>query len=147
MNCHNSKRRARCETAKRAQIEVDLGGREALSELTRDLVNRYIVFEGIWQFQAEDTLKHGAKTLRGRISAGFQALLQTTDRLIKIGQLLGLERRERQVDSMADYLDRLAHEAARTRQDGSGEAIDVAHDREVLHPADPATVAADGLTE
>ena len=132
---------------KRAAIASDLGGEDTLSQLQRDVLDRYLDLDGLAAFQAAELSRNGMVTAKGHARALFSAFLQTTDRQVKLAQLLGLERRERQVDSIADYLDRLSHEAGQARPVDAGEAIVEPPDREVLHPAEPATTAADGLNE
>lgn len=134
---------------KRQAIAADLGGEAALSQLQRDVLDRYLDLDGLASFQAAELARHGMTTSKGRARALFSAFLQTTDRQVRLAQLLGLERRERAVPSLSDYLDELnvREEQGTTRTCATGEAVEDAPDREMVHAAEPLTEAAGGPSE
>jgi hypothetical protein len=90
-----------------------------LSQLQRDVLERYTNLDALASFQAGELARGGMLTASGKTRALFSAFLATVDKQVKLAQLLGLERREKAVPSMAEYLALLeAREAARTAQDG-----------------------------
>lgn len=93
--------------ARRRAIVSDLGGEDGLTQTRRDLLARYLDLVALADWQAAELARGGLMTAKGRARALFSAFLSTTDRQVKLAQLLGLERRERHIESLSDYLDAL----------------------------------------
>jgi hypothetical protein len=90
--------------AKQAQIEADLGGTEALSQVHRDAIGDLLRLELIAGYLFDRLLEGGPLTGRGRTRAATTAYLQVLDRVVRLRQLVGLARRPRQIaDPIADF--------------------------------------------
>lgn len=89
---------------RRAQIETDLGGRENLSQLAADSVADYLRLRMVGEYLAENLMKQGPLTSKGRQRAALSAYLSVVDRTQRIATSLGLTRREKSVPTIADYL-------------------------------------------
>jgi hypothetical protein len=74
-------------------IVQDLGGEDALSAVARDLARRHaglsIVADHLW----ENISGNGVLTTKGKQRAALSAYALTVDRLVRLSQLLGLERK------------------------------------------------------
>jgi hypothetical protein len=86
----------------RAEIEADMGGPDALTRLQRDTIDAYLRTATIASFLAERLIARGPLTPRGRAAAALAAFLSVTDRQHRLANALGLERRARQVGTLAD---------------------------------------------
>jgi hypothetical protein len=77
-------------------ISDDQGGSEAMSVIARSLAERYVHAEAL------------AVAIEARAAAGEQfdtpQYLAILDRLARLGQALGLERKARPVQSLAEYI-------------------------------------------
>jgi len=84
---------------KRAAIESDLGGAEALTELTRDLIARYVQLEMVASTLAANVV--GAPlTAKGARRAALAAFLAVTDPQQRLAMTLGLDRRSRPINPL-----------------------------------------------
>ncbi len=103
---------------KRRLIADDLGGEASLSQLQRDLLERYLSLDALAAFQAAELSRGGMLTAHGRTRALFSAFLATCDKQVKLASLLGFERREKRAPTMAEYLEQLeAREATGRREE------------------------------
>ena len=93
---------------RRQAIEQDLGGADALSQIGRDLVTRYLETSTIAEFLAGVLVANGPLTPRGRARSALNAFLQVLDRQHRLALALGLERRSKRLPSLHDYLDERA---------------------------------------
>lgn len=84
---------------KRAAIEADLGGAEALTELTRDLIARYVQMELVAERLATVVVA-APLTAKGAKRAALAAFLAVTDRQQRLALTLGLERRSRPINPL-----------------------------------------------
>ena len=89
----------------RKAIEDDLGGNEALSALTRDLIGRYVELRLVADFLGHQLATVGPLTGKGRQRAALTAYLAVIDRLNRLALSLGLERKAKRVPSLAEVLD------------------------------------------
>jgi hypothetical protein len=88
----------------RRAIEDDLGGNEALSALTRDLIGRYVELRLVADFLGHQLATVGPLTGKGRQRAALTAYLAVIDRLNRLALSLGLERKAKRVDTIADIV-------------------------------------------
>lgn len=95
----------------RKAIEDDLGGADALSTLTRDLIGRYVELRATADFIGQQLAVVGPMTGKGRTRALLSAFLSVVDRLNRLALSLGLERRQKRIDTIAD----IVREHAETR--------------------------------
>lgn len=79
-----------------AEVCGDLGGEDALSYAQRSLVERALWLE-YWIAQQERALAEGAEVDMGRLT-------QAGNSLLGLFRTLGLERRQRDVTSLSDYI-------------------------------------------
>lgn len=84
---------------KRAAIEQDLGGADALTELQRDLIARYVQMELVAERLAS-TVVAAPLTAKGAKRAALSAFLAVTDRQQRLAMTLGLERRSRPINPL-----------------------------------------------
>ena len=84
---------------KRTAIEADLGGAEALTELTRDLIARYVQLEMVASTLAANVVT-APLTAKGARRAALAAFLAVTDRQQRLAMTLGLERRSRPINPL-----------------------------------------------
>ncbi|MGE0361461.1 MAG: hypothetical protein AB7H93_12160 [Vicinamibacterales bacterium] len=84
---------------KREAIEQDLGGADALTELQRDLIERYTQLELIAHRLAEVVVA-APLTAKGAKRAALSAFLAVTDRQQRLAMTLGLERRSRPINPL-----------------------------------------------
>lgn len=87
-----------------AAILTDLGGAEQVSVLATDAVARYVALQMVEDWLLANITSHGPLTPKGRQRAALSALLQVGDRLTKLAAMLGLERRPKPAQSLADVL-------------------------------------------
>jgi hypothetical protein len=83
---------------RRTAIEADLGGAEALSEISRDLVARYLETSTIAEYLAGVLVANGPLTARGRARSALSAYLQVLDRQHRLALALGVERKARHLN-------------------------------------------------
>ena len=101
-----------------AEIEADLGGADRLSRIHRNAVRDLLRLELVGEFLFDRLTKQGPLTPKGRTRAALSAYLATVDRLHRLRQLIGLERRQRPVDplaALAAAVDRAHADAERDR--------------------------------
>ena len=89
---------------RRYAIEQDLGGADALSEISRDLLARYVETSVVAEFLAGVLVGSGPLTPRGRTRSALSAYLQVIDRQHRLAGGLGLERRAKRVPSLAEVM-------------------------------------------
>ena len=88
---------ARAELAERRRaISEDLG--EALSTIQADLLERYLVAVALMGWMEDRLLAEGVITAKGKRRALYSAYAAQLDRVTRLAQVLGLERRARSVD-------------------------------------------------
>jgi hypothetical protein len=76
-----------------AAIVSDLGGPDTVSVLQRDAVARYVGLSLVEDYLTRAIVDRGPLTPKGRQRAALTALLQVSDRLQRIAQMLGVDRR------------------------------------------------------
>lgn len=89
---------------KRAEIERDLGGSENLSVLARDLAGRYLELCTIADYLGGRLVTQGPLTPKGNQRAALTAYLGVVDRLQRLALALGIERRAKPIQSVADIM-------------------------------------------
>ena len=115
----------------RRELLDDLGGEQAASAVTRDTVDRYLRL-GVLASTLEDRIeREGMVTGKGRTRAAVTLYLSIVDRMTRLAQQLGFDRRpkviERQSCPAADfshlsdadlqtYIERLRERAAELRE-------------------------------
>jgi hypothetical protein len=91
-------------TERQEGIVADLGGEDALSTVARDQAGRYaelsIVADHLW----DNIGRNGVLTTKGRQRAALTAYLQVQDRLVRLAQMLGVERKAKRTLSPLDYV-------------------------------------------
>lgn len=80
---------------RQAEIERDLGGADALSRVHRDAIRDLLRMELVGEFLFDRLIEHGPLTGKGRTRAALSAYLGVADRLYRLRQMVGLERRAR----------------------------------------------------
>ena len=88
---------------KRAAILEDLGGEAKVSQLQRDLVDRYLELDTVASWLGGNLIAVGPLTAKGRTRAALSAYVTTVDRVHRLAAALGLGRRAKQV-ALPDYL-------------------------------------------
>lgn len=91
--------------ARQAAIETDLGGHDELSALAHDMVTDYLRLRLIADWLAENLMREGPLTGKGRQRAALTAFLQVVDRLHRVTSSLGLGRRARPVPTPTDWIE------------------------------------------
>ena len=92
---------SRAELAERRQaILADLGGADELSIIATDVVERYLVAAALLQWMEDRLISDGVVTGKGKRRAIHRAYLAQLDRVVRLGSMLGLERRSRPVDPL-----------------------------------------------
>jgi hypothetical protein len=81
---------------RQSSIVADLG--EDLSTVKQDVVARYLEASLVADYLFDNVVKHGVLTGKGRTRAAVATYLQVLDRVVRLAQLLGLERQQRRVD-------------------------------------------------
>lgn len=89
-----------------AELLSDLGGVDLCGQVKRDGQKSYqrcwVLEETLWA----DIERNGALTAKGRQRAAMDALLKVMDRRVRLGLMLGLERRTKRIAGNAlDYFD------------------------------------------
>ena len=87
----------------RAAIFADLGGRENVSRVKADLVERYLETALIGEWLGGNLLADGVLTSKGRTRAASTLYLQVLHRLYRLTTALGLERQARRLDLAAAF--------------------------------------------
>lgn len=104
------------DDARQARIErergilADLGGEDTLSTIARDQVGRYAELGIVADYLWANLATNGVLTGKGRQRAALTAYLQTIDRLVRMAQTLGLERKARRVSFTDAVSQEPAHE-------------------------------------
>lgn len=81
-----------------AQIVTDLGG--DVSAVTAELIGRFVQTSAVADSLSTHLVRHGVVTSAGRIRPAVNTFLAAVDRLQRLGQTLGLERRRKRVDPL-----------------------------------------------
>ena len=89
---------------RRAVIEADLGGPDALSAITRDMVGRYVELSALGDWFVARLLAKGPLTTADRTRQMLGSYLQVLDRQHRHAALLGLERRAKRAPSAHELL-------------------------------------------
>lgn len=99
--------------AKVAALVADAGGEDATGTIRRDLMTTYARLDLVADHLAADIFRHGPLTGRGRTRAATTLYLQVADRLSRLGERLGLDRRAASVRGLSalDYMSTLHHGA------------------------------------
>lgn len=111
----------------RAAIFADMGGRESVSRVKADPVERYLETSLIAEWLGGNLLADGVLTGKGRARAASTLYLQVLDRVARLAMALGLERRSRKID-LTDYLEQRygARAEDSTSEPVPGQPIDAA---------------------
>lgn len=83
---------------RQGEIEADLGGPENLSRIHRDAVRDLLRLELVAEFLFERLLQAGPLTGKGRTRAATMTYLQVLDRVHRLRQMVGLERRAKSLN-------------------------------------------------
>ena len=89
---------------KRAAILVDVGAENGLSQLQRDLIDRYVELDTIATWLGGRLVAEGALTTTGRTRTALTAYLHVLDRVHRVGTALGLERRQKKAANALELL-------------------------------------------
>ena len=89
---------------RQSEIERDLGGHENLSQLASDSVTDYLRLRMIGDYLAEDLVRQGPLTSKGRQRAALSAYLSVVDRMQRMAATLGLSRRQKTLPTISEYL-------------------------------------------
>jgi hypothetical protein len=92
---------AECRAAlseRRNGILADLGGRDDLSIIRTDMVERYLETSLLAEWLGGNLLAEGALTAKGKARAAATLYLQVLDRLSRLASTLGLDRRARRLN-------------------------------------------------
>lgn len=97
---------ARALSERRDAIQRDLGGAASLSQIKQDAITTYCEVDMLRQTLAHQLATEGMFTEKKRMRASFGAYLQVADRLVRLAQLLGLERHAQSLTALsaADYV-------------------------------------------
>jgi hypothetical protein len=100
-------------TEEHKQLLDDLGGDASLTVTLRGLAKRHGELSVIADTIVTNLLQYGVLSTKGRQRAALSAYLNVVDRLNKLAAQLGLERKQKPVPSIEDFL--------RERQKGAEE--------------------------
>ena len=89
---------------RRAAIMADLGGEQQLSQLQRDLIERYIELDTVASWLGGHLVAEGPLTAKGRTRAALSAYVTVVDRIQRVGAALGVARRPKTVPDLTAYL-------------------------------------------
>ena len=89
---------------RRAAIMADLGGEQQLSQLQRDLIERYIELDMVASWLGSHLVAEGPLTAKGRTRAALSAYVTVVDRIHRVGGALGVARRPKMVPDLTAYL-------------------------------------------
>jgi hypothetical protein len=92
----------------------DLGGGDALSAMEAPHVREYARLGLIAESLGHNVLERGALTGKGKTRAAVNVYLQVLDRLVRLGQTLGLKRRTKRASSLAELADQMAQHQSPT---------------------------------
>lgn len=79
-------------------IVADLGGEAEVSTAKREIVTRLVQASAIADSLAEDFIAHGVLTGKGRARRSVATWLSVIDRVHRLSQAVGLERKQKTVD-------------------------------------------------
>ena len=85
-------------------IVADLGGRDNMSQLKADMVQRYIAASTVADYLEHNIITQGVLSAKGRTRAAVSTYLQVLDRLHRFAGSIGLERKPKPAASLADIL-------------------------------------------
>jgi hypothetical protein len=88
----------------RSELLADLGGDDAVGVVLRDAVDRYLRLSVLASTLEARIEREGVLTAKGRTRASVTLYLSVVDRLMKLSQQLGFERRAKQAPSLAEFL-------------------------------------------
>ena len=91
-------------TEEHKQLLADLGGDDQVSVTKRGLARRHSELSVIADTILTNLLQQGVLSTKGRQRAALTAYLNVVDRLNKLAAQLGLERRQKPVDDLQDYI-------------------------------------------
>lgn len=89
---------------KRSAILADLGGESEISTVKRDLLDRYLQTDALAGHLGGHLIAEGVLTAKGRSRAALSAFLQVLDRQHRLAVAIGLERRQKALPSLEQYL-------------------------------------------
>lgn len=102
---------------RQAEIEQDLGGEANLSRVHRDAIRDLLRLEMVGDFLFDRLVRQGPLTSRDKARAGLTVYMAVIDRLTRLRQMVGLERRAKRVDPL-EAIHRAVEAANRTRPEG-----------------------------
>lgn len=109
---------SRAELAERRQaILNDLGGADGLSTIATDVLERYLVAAALLQWMEDRMIVEGVVTGKGKRRAIHRAYLAQLDWVVRLGSMLGLERRAKPVPTIEQYV---REQAAKVRREYEG---------------------------
>lgn len=107
---------------RRAQLIADQGGESECSQIRLDLIDNYNAVVTFLEWSRDRIIREGPFTSRGRTRATVSLYLSMLDRQIKLGSMLGLDRRAHGISNPFEYLAK-AHDGRLASPPASGEAI------------------------
>jgi hypothetical protein len=90
--------------ADRTELVSDLGGIEATGVLKRKAVDKTLQLEVVADTLVSNLIREGVLTAKGQSRAALSAYLSVVDRLMRLYQMLGMERRQKSVPSLEAFL-------------------------------------------
>lgn len=88
-----------------AAITADLGGASELSALRQAAIREVARLEVIAGALGDELLDGGVLTGKGKCRASTTVYLQVLDRLVRLSQVVGLDRKAKQLPNPADWLE------------------------------------------
>ncbi len=95
-----------------AEILRDLGGEAGASAVRRELVTRFVQASAIADSLAANIVIGGVSTAKGRTRAATTTFLAVLDRIQRLAQTIGLERRAKPTAGIREWADRALREQA-----------------------------------
>lgn len=87
-----------------AGIAADLGGTAELTHVRRELVTRFTETSAIASYLSENILANGVLTTKGKTRAAVSTYLQVVDRLQRLANAIGLERKAKPTGTLDAFL-------------------------------------------
>ena len=118
---------------RREQILADLGGRESLSQLSVDTAEKAVTVHALLTHVGAKLVHDGLFGERGRARPALGAYCQLLDRWVRLATLLGLNRRQKVVQSLDQFVDQCRRPVADDEPEALAVPVDapvvVDHDR------------------
>lgn len=89
---------------RRAAVVADLGGEDALSTIAESTIHRYVVADALLSWMEGNLLAEGVITPKGKRRAMHNAYLAQLDRVVKLANMLGLDRKARSAPTLHEVM-------------------------------------------